>query len=409
MEPADREWLDRVGEMIDGNDHNMPEQGKYNGGQKAMFWAMSVCAGLLVVLWQLAFDQLAELGGSWRLALTVLVWGQLAVTIAGALLVTRAPLVWTTIGACWWTLDTVLNVWLGGLAPMNIFRLLLMLSFWFAVGQAARVQRLMAADPSLQIVRKRLDPDRRVEGGIADAAQSRRRAEGRRILRRRVALGGIVVVGLVAVVAVIRLATRPPTVDATVQAFAEHWTRGDIAALGELFEEGAASRRANALRDDLEQRGWKGEPPRLGEPEVSPSNGSALATFPCGDGQLSVAFRRHERIGWKVTQVSLPSFVVPDVAPGIEAFRRAWATEGTDALVACFRPASRERLGASLVRLLEKRDWQQRRPALGDLDPGTSGRDRRKVLFAMGLDELGVTFEFWHPQWVVVGVQLPRE
>jgi formate dehydrogenase subunit gamma len=30
---------DRVGEMMDGNDHNMPEQGKYNGGQKAMFWA----------------------------------------------------------------------------------------------------------------------------------------------------------------------------------------------------------------------------------------------------------------------------------------------------------------------------------------------------------------------------------
>ena len=56
MEPADREWLDRVGEMMDGNDHNMPEQGKYNGGQKAMFWAMSVCMLLLfvsgIILWR---------------------------------------------------------------------------------------------------------------------------------------------------------------------------------------------------------------------------------------------------------------------------------------------------------------------------------------------------------------------
>ena len=60
MEPADREWLDRVGEMMDGNDHNMPEQGKYNGGQKAMFWAMSVCMLLLfvsgIILWRAYFS-----------------------------------------------------------------------------------------------------------------------------------------------------------------------------------------------------------------------------------------------------------------------------------------------------------------------------------------------------------------
>jgi hypothetical protein len=31
------------------------------------------------------------------------------------------------------------------------------------------------------------------------------------------------------------------------------------------------------------------------------------------------------------------------------------------------------------------------------------------VLFALCDDELGVTFEFWHPRWVVVGVSLPRQ
>ena len=49
MTPADKEWLSRVGEMVDGNDHNMPEQGKYNGGQKVMFWALAVCMLLLIV------------------------------------------------------------------------------------------------------------------------------------------------------------------------------------------------------------------------------------------------------------------------------------------------------------------------------------------------------------------------
>ena len=32
MTAADKEWLARAGEMVNGNDHNMPEQGKYNGG-----------------------------------------------------------------------------------------------------------------------------------------------------------------------------------------------------------------------------------------------------------------------------------------------------------------------------------------------------------------------------------------
>ncbi|MFH1869514.1 MAG: formate dehydrogenase subunit gamma [Pseudomonadota bacterium] len=49
MTPADKEWLSRAGEMMNGDDHNMPEQGKYNGGQKAMFWAMSLCLLLLLV------------------------------------------------------------------------------------------------------------------------------------------------------------------------------------------------------------------------------------------------------------------------------------------------------------------------------------------------------------------------
>ncbi len=59
MTPTDKEWLSRVGEMVDGNDHNLPEQGKYNGGQKMMFWALAVCMLLLavsgVLMWQTYF------------------------------------------------------------------------------------------------------------------------------------------------------------------------------------------------------------------------------------------------------------------------------------------------------------------------------------------------------------------
>ncbi|GLS14335.1 MULTISPECIES: formate dehydrogenase subunit gamma [Hydrogenophaga] len=49
IEPRDVEWLKNVNKMVDGNDHDMPEQGKYNGGQKVLFWGLVVGMVLLLV------------------------------------------------------------------------------------------------------------------------------------------------------------------------------------------------------------------------------------------------------------------------------------------------------------------------------------------------------------------------
>lgn len=60
MTKTDWDWLSRIGEMVDGNDHNMPEQGKYNGGQKIMFWGMAAAVAILVVsgivMWRAFFN-----------------------------------------------------------------------------------------------------------------------------------------------------------------------------------------------------------------------------------------------------------------------------------------------------------------------------------------------------------------
>jgi formate dehydrogenase subunit gamma len=60
MSPSDWEWIRRIREMADGDDHNMPEQGKYNGGQKILFWVQACCILLLfvsgIVLWRAYFD-----------------------------------------------------------------------------------------------------------------------------------------------------------------------------------------------------------------------------------------------------------------------------------------------------------------------------------------------------------------
>lgn len=57
---ADREWLAHVREMANGNDQNMPEAGKFNGGQKVLFWLLVACMALLIlsgiVVWRAYFS-----------------------------------------------------------------------------------------------------------------------------------------------------------------------------------------------------------------------------------------------------------------------------------------------------------------------------------------------------------------
>jgi formate dehydrogenase subunit gamma len=66
MTPSDWEWMRHVREMAGGDDRNMPEAGKFNGGQKILFWLMSACMVLLVlsgiVIWRAYFSLLFPVG-----------------------------------------------------------------------------------------------------------------------------------------------------------------------------------------------------------------------------------------------------------------------------------------------------------------------------------------------------------
>lgn len=104
MTATDWQWMRRVREMVDGNDHNMPEQGKYNGGQKLMFWALAVCVLLLAVsgvpLWRAWF------------ALPVALVRAAAVIHAVAAAVMIA-LILVHVYAAIWTRGTIRAMWYG--------------------------------------------------------------------------------------------------------------------------------------------------------------------------------------------------------------------------------------------------------------------------------------------------------
>ena len=53
---ADREWVRRIRDVMANRDQNLPEVGRYNAGQKYLFWLMVVTIALLlvsgIVIWQ---------------------------------------------------------------------------------------------------------------------------------------------------------------------------------------------------------------------------------------------------------------------------------------------------------------------------------------------------------------------
>ena len=66
MTTTDKEWLKHVREVVAGDDRNMPEAGKFNGGQKLLFWLLVASMLLLILtgiaIWRAYFSFMLPLG-----------------------------------------------------------------------------------------------------------------------------------------------------------------------------------------------------------------------------------------------------------------------------------------------------------------------------------------------------------
>ncbi|WP_199258542.1 formate dehydrogenase subunit gamma [Paracoccus binzhouensis] len=63
--PEDVTWVEHIGEVMKGEEEKLPELGKYNAGQKFVFWAMSVLIVVLiasgVMIWEQYFPHLVSI------------------------------------------------------------------------------------------------------------------------------------------------------------------------------------------------------------------------------------------------------------------------------------------------------------------------------------------------------------
>jgi formate dehydrogenase subunit gamma len=61
MTPRDRQWLKRFRDVAENREENVPEVGRYNAGQKLIYWVIVVCLPLLllsgIVIWRSYFAE----------------------------------------------------------------------------------------------------------------------------------------------------------------------------------------------------------------------------------------------------------------------------------------------------------------------------------------------------------------
>ncbi len=66
LEPRDREWLHRIKDVVNNREEQLPEVGRYNAGQKLLFFVFVVCmVGLLLsglVIWRQYFSMYFPIG-----------------------------------------------------------------------------------------------------------------------------------------------------------------------------------------------------------------------------------------------------------------------------------------------------------------------------------------------------------
>jgi formate dehydrogenase subunit gamma len=98
----DGTWLARLRDVLAGNDEKLPEVGKYNAGQKAVFWGMSLLIIVLItsgfVIWDQYFSQYTTVD---QKRVAVLIHAAAAVVIICVWIVHVYAAIWVrgTIGA----------------------------------------------------------------------------------------------------------------------------------------------------------------------------------------------------------------------------------------------------------------------------------------------------------------------
>jgi formate dehydrogenase subunit gamma len=112
LKASDRAWLDKAGEMLRGDKSGMPPVGKYNAGQKIVFWLMATSLLVLlvtgIVFWYAWFGRVFPI---WVVRLGVLLHSLAAVVLILTTIVHVYAAIWVKGTTRAMTRGTVTESW----------------------------------------------------------------------------------------------------------------------------------------------------------------------------------------------------------------------------------------------------------------------------------------------------------
>lgn len=96
IQPRDKQWLKQWRDVVDNHEDKLPEVGKYNGGQKLVFWVIVICMVVLfvtgILFWRPWF---ADSFPIWLVRLATLLHAVAATVLIIAIIVHVYAAIWT--------------------------------------------------------------------------------------------------------------------------------------------------------------------------------------------------------------------------------------------------------------------------------------------------------------------------
>lgn len=367
---------------------------------RTLYVVLATAQGVLLILAILALAQIGALGKG----VEILLVGEgvlFAIYLTGTLRVLREPFFWAILMAGLATLDLCARLlWTeGSWIPLGI-RTFLTVSLWAGVAQAARLHRLMEEHPEFRLVRRR-DQDKLDRSELV----ARMRDERRRTLPMRLALVGFALALPFLAWGLFRVVLAPPGPAATIAEFRAAWNGGTDTEVGAFFADGGSGTGAGVLYEQFRRRGWGEQRPQAGEPDVRHEEGRAAATFPLGSARLETRWGLEGRT-WRLFAVELPEFEAPPLDATLERFATLWR-DGSVAELASMGDAQARDWHGSCQRLLERKGWLERRPALGEPRIRSSSPFSARAAFPTTGGDVVVSFEYRAPRWWLSGLRLP--
>lgn len=250
--------------------------------------------------------------------------------------------------------------------------------------------------------------DRVAEEGAGERAQRRSRAARDQGNQAAVRLILIVVAAVFGIAGSGYYLTLPPSIDDSVEAFAQKWQAGDGAGLVAMGFRSVTDAQLE-FEEDFARRGWDVAPPPLTELVVVPDDdrGLCVTVWTCAGGMLKVLWELDGSGQWEFEDYSMPSWEPPGMKTAFDAFQAAWNSEGVSGLQALAREPS-GRFAQKMVRVFEQRGWIEARPAPSWSDFGEVREGRCLAEFRLDIGLLQARFEYWHPKSYLSSLKLPK-